>query len=152
MNKKTYWVHFSGGGGKFLFTESEQSIENLHWYKALRNAHKDKHVVVTCLCKSLDKTTIKRRLTVSYSEKRNKFWLSARDYTGPEHRQDCRFHSVWTNKILSKGYSSGVLVANKDNTVTVKLPIGINTQSNPSLEDNKKPHNSSKIRAYLNRR
>ncbi|MEY0536186.1 DUF1173 family protein [Providencia rettgeri] len=144
MNKKKYWVHFSGGGGKFLFTESEQSIENLHWYKALRNAHKDKHVVVTCLCKSLDKTTIKRRLTVSYSEKRNKFWLSARDYTGPEHRQDCRFHSVWTNKILAKGYSSGVLVANKDNTVTVKLPIGINTQSNPSLEDNKKPQNSSK--------
>ncbi|EMD1719222.1 MULTISPECIES: DUF1173 family protein [Providencia] len=137
MDNKIYWVHVQGLKHPVVFKEHEQTQSNPNWYRTLRDARGKEDIIVTCLCNKRDTVTIKRRLKVSYSSKNDKYWLSAWPHTGNEHKQDCRFYSVWTNAVLAKGYTADVLTFNKDNSVSIKLRIGLNTKSKDATAKDK---------------
>ncbi|MGR7213994.1 DUF1173 family protein [Klebsiella aerogenes] len=88
----------------YWFGEQRQSDANTEWRDTLRDARNNKaEARVICQCMGKNEDHALRRLVVRYRTDTDKFYLSAWQFTGGQHRHDCRFYSIWQDKSSAKG-------------------------------------------------
>lgn len=126
---KVYTVHVTG-----LASGDGQSNNNDEWRDAIRDARSNKaEARVICLCKGQNEDHSLRRLVVRYRTDTDKFYVYGWQFTGGQHRHDCRFHSIWPDKSSAKTYSPGVVTVNDDGLFCITLPVGF-SRKNPGDE------------------
>lgn len=141
---KTYSVQITGLPQGGVFPAREQSDGNNDWRTTLKDARANKvEAKVICLCFGQHEDLTLRKLVVRYREDYDRFYLSGWQYTGGQHRQECRFYSVWGDEASAKTYSSSVVRVNDDGTFSITLPVGLSRQTgttNPSPDVNPASH------------
>lgn len=100
---KTYSVQITGLPQGGTFPSPAQSDHNREWRTKLKDARANKvEARVICLCRGQHENLTLRRLVVSYLRDHDRFYLSAWQHTGGQHRHDCRFYSVWADEASAK--------------------------------------------------
>ncbi|WP_217550154.1 DUF1173 family protein [Pantoea sp. GbtcB22] len=125
-----YSVQITGLPQGGTFPAPAQSDHNREWRTKLKDARANKaEARVICLCRGQHEDLTLRRLVVSYLREHDRFYLSAWQHTGGQHRHDCRFYSVWADEASAKTYASSVVTVNADGTFSITLPVGLSRQS-----------------------
>lgn len=125
MGKNIYTVEFRSNKGTCCCDVSFQQHQQKKWQEYLKHARdNNKSVEVYCQCKK-DDDGIFPRLRVSYSQTRDRCWLSSWQFSGNRHIQGCRFYSVWALQAQGKTYTSGVVTQADDGSFRVRLPTGL---------------------------
>ena len=132
---KVYTIQITGlAADDYWFGEQRQSDANTEWGDTLRDARNNKaEACVICQCMGKNEDHSLRRLVVRYRTDTDKFYLSAWQFTGGQHRHDCRFYSIWQDKSSAKAYSPGVVTVNSEGLFCIKLPVGL-IRKNPGDE------------------
>ena len=125
----TYSVQITGLPQGGTFQAHEQLDFHSDWRTKLGDAHANRaEAKVICLCKGRDTDLTLRRLVVRYLKDSDRFRLSAWQYSGGQHRHNCRFYSVWADEASAKTYASSVVTVNADGTFSITLPVGLSRQ------------------------